>query len=330
MLLHIDHRDTTDPHVNLALEEYCVRNLPPENDYLLVYINAACVIVGRHQNIFEEVDLNYARRSRIPVVRRISGGGAVYHDPGNVNYCIIRNSGRLGLARIEHYLRPVLTSLNRMGLAAEIDHRHAMHVQGRKISGTALFSNTRRVMVHGTLLFDADLETLDRVLRPPAGIIRSKSLKSVHSRVANLSEWMDAAMDRVRFSRRFLETLAAVCGGIRPYALSQRRWDAVCDLADAKYRSWRWNYAKAPDFVVHRIAPAGTGTLEIRIEVRGGIIQSIRCGGTPWPESVLRGLEFRLKGARYEPNEIILRLNHAALDALGPSLTPEALAAILC
>ena len=180
MVYGIDNIRFTDTAFNLALEEYCFRHLHPKADVFLLYANAPSVVIGRHQNPIEELDLEYAQQKGMQVIRRISGGGAVYHDHGNINYSLITSFQQDSLANIPRYLEPVVNALARLGIGAHIDSHNNICIDSQKISGTSQYSDTRRLLVHGTLLFDTDLWVLKRVLMPnrlhPFGLSFSKNV----------------------------------------------------------------------------------------------------------------------------------------------------------
>ncbi|MEE8141580.1 MAG: lipoate--protein ligase, partial [Planctomycetota bacterium] len=179
----IDNRDLRDPHLNLALEEVAVRQLDSETPHLLFYINEPSIIVGKNQNTHGEINHEVVREHGIHVVRRISGGGAVYHDHGNLNFSFITRYRPGSLLRFKEFTEPVVKALARLGVKAELTGRNDLVVEGRKISGNAQFAGTRSMFSHGTLLFDSDLDRVEEALTVKRDKIESKGLKSVRSRV---------------------------------------------------------------------------------------------------------------------------------------------------
>ena len=186
----IDNLGITDPTLNLALEEYVLRHKPVDDDCLLFYINAPSIIIGRNQNTVEEINAPVVDARGITVVRRISGGGAVYHDLGNLNFSFITPFEHGRFNRYDHFTKPVLATLHALGVPAELGGRNDILAEGRKISGNAQFATATRMFSHGTLLFDSNLDDVTEALRPKPGKVESKGVKSIRSRVANISEFV--------------------------------------------------------------------------------------------------------------------------------------------
>src|SRR5690554_2341039 len=155
-MIFIDNEGNNDPHLNLALEEYIVRNFK-DKDYLLFYINEPSIIIGRNQNTLEEINQSYVEENGIHVVRRISGGGAVYHDLGNLNFSFITNYDKKSLNNFRKFTEPIINVLQSLEVNAELKGRNDIVADGRKISGNAQFSTAKRMFSHGTLLFDSNL-----------------------------------------------------------------------------------------------------------------------------------------------------------------------------
>ncbi len=183
----IQHTDVSDPAINLALEEHCLRNLDPGSEYLLFYINRPSIIIGRHQNPFQEFNQELARQKGIVAVRRISGGGAVYHDPGNLNFSFITDFTEQKLDYFKTLIQPILNTLQHLGVAAQLTEKNNILVDGNKVSGNSQHTNMRRMLSHGTLLFDSELEILQHVLNSDLAISQSRAVSSIKSKVTNIS-----------------------------------------------------------------------------------------------------------------------------------------------
>ena len=175
---------THDPYYNLAVEEYLFQTA--EDEVFMLWQNEPTVVIGKNQNAYAEVELDVLRERGIHLARRITGGGAVYHDLGNVNYTFIAKSGQQGID-FAHFTAPILRALAELGIRAELSGRNDLLVDGRKFSGNAQYSANGKTLHHGTLLFDSDLTVLSDVLRPDEEKIRSKAVRSVRSRVTNLA-----------------------------------------------------------------------------------------------------------------------------------------------
>jgi lipoate-protein ligase A len=316
----IDNNDINDPRFNLALEEYCLRNLELDNDYLLFYINQPSVIIGRHQNALEEIDHSYAQQKGIHVVRRISGGGAVYHDYGNLNFSFIKKYRKNSLLNVKEIIFPVINALIRLGIPVKVNGKNDIFVEGKKISGNAQFSNTKGIIIHGTLLFDSELTVEEKVLNVRKGYIKSKGLQSIKSPVTNISDYLENPMDIQAFKHFLRHTIDEHCRGLKEFQLSGQDWDNVYALSEKKYNSWDWNFGKAPNFTVWKSGRLNINRVDTRIEIKKGRIHSIKIsgnfldnGGNPaW-------LENKLKGKRYEANAIRKALEGSDFDSyFGP------------
>ncbi|MBT9259920.1 MAG: lipoate--protein ligase, partial [Clostridiales bacterium] len=184
-MIFVENGPIYDPRINLAIEEYILRHLDKEQTYLLFYINDPSIIIGRNQNTLEEIDDAYCREHGIHVVRRLSGGGAVYHDRGNLNFSFITKDDGQSFMNFRKFTEPVVEALRALGVPAELTGRNDIQVGDRKISGNAQFTTGGRMFSHGTLMLSVDLDRVSRALRPKAEKFQSKSTKSVRARVAN-------------------------------------------------------------------------------------------------------------------------------------------------
>lgn len=206
-MLFIDNQGVTDARVNLALEEHVLREKLAGDDCVLFYINAPAIIIGRNQNTIEEIDPDVVAARGITVVRRISGGGAVYHDLGNLNFSFMTPAVSDRFNRYEHFTRPVVAALRALGVPAELSGRNDILAEGRKISGNAQFATPDRMFSHGTLLFDANLDDVTAALRPKPGKVESKGIKSIRSRVANIREFASEPVTVEELRERILEAI---------------------------------------------------------------------------------------------------------------------------
>lgn len=293
----------TDARLNLALEEHVLRTVEGDESYLLFYVNSPSVIIGRHQNTVEEIDGEYVRDRGVRVVRRISGGGAVYHDAGNLNFSFITPYAPERFNRYAEFTRPVVEALRELGVPAELNGRNDIVADGRKISGNAQFVSRGRMFSHGTLLVDSDLDAVTAALRPKPGKVESKGHKSVRSRVANVSEFLPTPITVRELRERIVERISA--GGdapmLQPLEVEQ---SAVEALADRKYRTWEWNYGESPAFNIQRTKRFPAGEIDLRIQVERGWIRGMKIYGDFMSRGDVEQLETRLRGARYDRGDL--------------------------
>lgn len=236
---------STDVYFNLAMEEYVFKNFG-DTDYLILWKNHDSIVLGKHQNIFEEINLLAVEKSGIRVARRNTGGGTVFHDEQNLNYSFI-TSQEEGFSNYDQFLTPMIGALNKMGIPAAKRRNSDIAIGEQKISGSAQTIKKGRVLHHGTLLFDSDLSLLKKLLKPTEGKITSKSVKSVRSDVTNIKEHMgDPSLTLNAFKERLLENLFP--DGCEKVSLTAADIAAIGVLVAEKYSQWEWNYGLSPKF----------------------------------------------------------------------------------
>ncbi len=303
-MIFIENEGINDPRINLALEEFALRNFNHGQDYLLFYINEPSIIIGRNQNTLEEINHEYVTQMGIHVVRRMSGGGAVYHDHGNLNFSFITNYDKASLNNFKKFTTPVINVLKKLGLDAEMSGRNDILVDGRKISGNAQYSTTKRMFSHGTLLFDANLGEVANALNVKMSKIQSKGHKSVRSRVANISEFLDKKMSTLEFREMLLKGLYDDREDFETYHLTEEEWKRVYELRDEKYANWDWNFGRSPAFNIQRTRRFPSGEIDLRLNVEKGYIESIKIYGDFFGKEPVVELENLLAGVRYEPEDL--------------------------
>lgn len=297
-MFFVDNNETTDPRVNLAIEEHLLRNVQVEEPLLLFYINAPSVIIGRNQNSIEEIDPDFVRENQIYVVRRLSGGGAVYHDLGNLNFSFITH-GKENLHNFSKFTRPVVDVLQNLGVNAVLQGKSDIFVDGKKISGNAQYASHGRMFSHGTILFNTHLENMLRAINPRQVQIESKAVQSVRSFVTNVQEYLPKGMDIVALRNALL---AGIFGGqvIPSFRLTDRDWEQIREIATQRYLTWDWNYGRSPAFNIQKSEKLPVGKLDARIWVEKGHIQAIKIYGDFSGRQDVSELEQQLIGLRYD------------------------------
>lgn len=303
-MIFIDNEGNTNPHLNLALEEYIVRNFGFDNDYLLFYINEPSIIIGKNQITVEEVNHEYIEDNAIHVVRRVSGGGAVYHDFGNLNFSFITNHDITKLHNFKQFTAPVIQVLNDLGLAAELKGRNDIQIDEKKISGTAQFSTGKRMISHGTLLLDANLEEVGKALHVKMNKIESKGHKSVRSRVANINDFLAEPLTMDNFKSLLLNGLFDGNKNFQTYHLTPQEWTGVFKLKTEKYDSWEWNYGREPKYNIQKTKRFDIGELDARIYVEKGLIKNIQIYGDFFGKESVEQLNELLNGIPYNNTAI--------------------------
>ena len=317
-MLFVDNLDEHDPAVNLALEEYMQRQSDLHEDLVLFYINEPSIIIGRHQNTLEEINREYVEEHGIHVVRRLSGGGAVYHDLGNLNFSFITDYQPENFQNFRKFTEPVVRALAKLGVPAELSGRNDIQIEERKVSGNAQYISHGRMVSHGTLLFNSDLTHVSDALHVHENKFASKGIKSVRSRVANISEYLKQPMDIETFKDHVLKTYFEGVADIPRVPLSAEDWAAVRVLAEERYRSWDWTYGHSPDFNVEKRQRFTGGEIDARLDVKKGVIQTVKFYGDFFAELEPDGLEQKLVGVRYEREEIKHALQDIAIERYFP------------
>jgi lipoate---protein ligase len=303
-MLFIDNKGITDPRINLAIEEYALKNLDINETYLLFYINEPSIIIGKNQNTIEEINTEYVENNRIKVVRRLSGGGAVYHDLGNLNFSFITQDDGESFHNFRKFTEPVVVALKKLGVNAELSGRNDIEVGGRKISGNAQFSTKGRMFSHGTLLLNSEIENVVSALKVKKDKIESKGIKSVRSRVANISEFLTEKLDIGEFRSLLLKNIFDGQEEIPEYVLTEEDWEKIHQLSKERYQNWEWNYGKSPKFNLQHSHRFQVGSIDVRLEVNKGVIENCKIYGDFFGVGDVSEIEEKLTGTRYEKNEI--------------------------
>ena len=301
---------STDPWYNMSFDEYCLEQYPSDDAFFYLWRNRPSVIIGLNQNAFSEVNLGYLEANGIRLARRVTGGGAVYHDLQNLNYTFI---GR------DVTPQPMVDALRRLGAPVEQSGRNDLFVAGRKVSGYARRVWHDRQIVHGTLMYDVDLETLSRVLDVPGSKLNAKGIASVKSRVANLKDYLPQFPSLDALQAALQETLA---GGDGPLPFGEERRAAVQRLSDGKFSTWEWIYGQSKAADITRCGRLACGTVEVRLGVDRGVLTAVSFGGDFLGGLPASRLAEGLVGLRFERTSLLEALAAAGtaryFDGVGP------------
>ncbi len=304
---------STDPCYNLAMEQYLLENRR-EGDWLMLWQNENTVVIGLNQNTLEEIDPDFVQAHGIHVVRRMTGGGAVYHDLGNLNYSFITDLGDGSQLSVGRFTDPVCRALAAMGVRAETSGRNDILVDGKKVSGVAQRVTGGRILHHGTLLFDSDPEMIAGALRADPAKFASKSAKSVRSRVGNLRRYLPEGTDMAGFRAAILRELTA--DGIERQELSGEELAEVRRIAEERYRSWDWTYGRSPDYEMKNRRRFPGGSLEVRLSSHEGRIRDIAFYGDYMAVMPNEALCEALRGTPMEREALTAALSAFDLPAL--------------
>ncbi|HIV75829.1 MAG TPA: lipoate--protein ligase [Candidatus Pseudogracilibacillus intestinigallinarum] len=302
----IDNKGITDPMINLALEEYVLQNFGEKDTFLLFYINAPSIIIGKNQNTLEEVNTDYVEENNIKVVRRLSGGGAVYHDEGNLNYSFITKDDGDSFHNFAKFTEPIVKALNSVGVPAELIGRNDLLIEGKKFSGNAQFLTRGRMFSHGTLMFDSEIEHVVSALNVSKEKIESKGIKSIRSRVTNIIDHLEERITMEQFKELILCSIFGVddVANVPRYDLTEADWESVYKISEERYQKWEWNYGRSPAYNVKARHKFPSGLLDVRLNVKKGIIENCKIYGDFFGIGNVADVEQQLIGVRHDKQAV--------------------------
>ncbi|QOS88109.1 lipoate--protein ligase [Peribacillus sp. JNUCC41] len=328
-MLFIDNKGITDPRINLAIEEYALKHLNIDETYLLFYINCPSIIIGRNQNTIEEINADYVDGNGITVVRRLSGGGAVYHDLGNLNFSFITRDDGDSFHNFKKFTQPVVETLEKLGIHAELSGRNDILAEGKKISGNAMFSTKGRMFSHGTLLFQSEMDHIVSALKVKKDKIESKGIKSIRSRVGNIADFLKEPMSVEEFRSFLLQNIFKDGGKVTEYVLTETDWEKIHKISEERYQNWEWNYGKSPKFNMQNSHRFPVGSVDIRLEVNRGIIENCKIYGDFFGVGEVADIEQKLTGTRYDKEAISRVLDETDVRHYFGNVTKEEILALI-
>ncbi|QIK70508.1 lipoate--protein ligase [Erysipelothrix sp. HDW6C] len=319
---------STNPYFNLALDEYAMKSIECDEDFFFLWQNEPSVIIGKNQNTAEEINQGFIDERGIKVARRVSGGGAVYHDFGNLNFTFVINVDDPGKVNYKKYVQPIIDALASMGVSAEASGRNDILLDGLKISGNAQRMANGKLMHHGTLMFDVNVEDLVDALNVSPDKITSKGVKSVRSRVTNIKEHLPEGTTL----QDFWDSLQ--------YYLSNEGKDAEIVLTDAdlakieyeavnRFGTWDWIYGYSPEFNLKNSNRFPGGKVELLMDVNEGRIQSVRFIGDYLGVEDVAEVEARLQGVRFHRADVAAVLSGLELKKYFGMITQEELLSLM-
>ena len=271
-MLCITH-NITNPYFNIASEEYLLRNF--DDDIFLIYINEPSIVIGKHQNAYAEINYWFANDNHIKIVRRLSGGGTVFHDQGNLNFCFIRNGKEGNLVDFKKFTSYIIDALHELGVPAELSGRNDLLINGLKISGNAEHVFKKRVLHHGTLLFSSKLDHLREALKVNISQYQDKAVKSIRSKVTNIDTYLDKPMTMDEFKNSIFKLVAKANPNSVDYQFSDDELMSIKELIKDKYDQWDWNYGYSPHFVAEKEFVIDNDNFYAKLEVDKGFIKTV-------------------------------------------------------
>ncbi len=325
MLCINDHH--TDPYFNLAAEEYVLKNFT-DNCFML-WRNGPSVIVGCHQNSLAEINVDFIRKNDIKVVRRLTGGGAVFHDLGNINFTFIENAKNDKLIDFQKYTQPIIAVLQLLDVDARFEGRNDLVIDGKKFSGNAEHVFRNRVLHHGTLLFASELTDLSGALNATPAKFTDKAIKSVRRRVTNIISHLKKPLDMEEFRDMVLRYMMDNYPDCISYDYTDADIAAISKLRDEKYATWDWNFGKSPGYnMVNEIKTNG-GQLEVHLDVQNGMINHIRIFGDFFNVKDTVELEQLLTGTPHNETSVHQKLKQINLSDYLVNVTVDELVKVV-
>ena len=314
----------TDPRFNLAAEEYVLTHFKEE--VFMLWRNAPSIIIGRYQNTLAEINADYVKEHNISVVRRMTGGGAVFHDLGNLNFTFVQN-GTDGDFR--SFTKPILDALCALGVAAEFQGRNDLAINGQKISGNAQCVHNGRMLHHGTLLFSVMMTNLADALKVNPLKFADKAVKSVRKRVTNISEHLPQPMTIDEFSDYLMDFVVQHGSQGRQYDFTEEDLRAINELKVSKYDTWEWNFGASPRYTYTNEAKTSGGHVQVCVNVNKGVIDEVKIFGDFFSRKNVEELEAQLKGVPYQHEAIAAALHAIAVNEYICNITEDELVRIM-
>lgn len=318
--------NSNDPAYNIALEAYAFLELTNIDEIFILWINKPTIVIGKHQNTIEEINKEFIEENNISVVRRLSGGGAVYHDLNNLNYTIISSKNSDKAFDFKTFSTPVIDTLKKLGVNAEFTGRNDLVIDGKKFCGNAQAYSKGRMMHHGCLLFDVDLSVLAKSLKVSNDKIESKGVKSVRSRVTNILSELPNKIDVLEFKDLLLKYMLEKHPDMTEYVLNQDELAKIQELRDTKFATWEWTYGATPAYTITREKRYPAGKITVFADVDKSIINNIKIYGDFFGIKDVSDIEQLLIGCKYDYDSVLQRLADVEISDYFMKMTKEEVA----
>lgn len=330
-----DGKEITDISLNLAAEYYLLNETNFDEPIVLFFSNDNALIVGKNQNTYEEINTAFVEENNVNVCRRFSGGGAVYHDLGNLNFSFLTKDDGQSFRDFKKFTDPIIDALHKMGAkGAELRGRNDLVIDEKKFSGNAMYSKNGRLVAHGTMMFDSEIETIVQALKPKKHKLASKGVKSIRSRVTNIKPYLDEEfqnMDITEFRDKLIRTIFDVedISDAKEYKLTDEDWSRIDEIAAEYTANWKWNYGESPQFDLERSERTSVGTVEVKLNVDKGVITDARIYGDFFGLGEISDVEEALKGTNYEKSSLQETLNTLDLSSYFGNIEAEELVDVI-
>lgn len=293
------HNTCTDPYFNLALDEYLLTQ--KKDEFFTLWRNEPSVIIGRNQDALAEINFDFLQHNGIHLVRRMSGGGAVFHDLGNINFTYITPCEKRDFFNFQRFASPILAALQSLGIDAQATGRNDLTIDGKKFSGNAQHLQHGRILHHGTLLYDSDFSYMQGTLNVSPDKLRGKGVSSVRSRVTNIKSHCPRSMNTGEFLEYMEQYILQYFPHITPYTLTEQDVIAVNQLADSKYRTDAWNLRHMGNYTYRKSGRFPSGGIDVALTVKDGNLTDVHFSGDFFGILDIAALEHKLAGLSHDP-----------------------------
>lgn len=325
--MKIYRNDCRDPYYNLASEEYLLEN--ESDSVFMLWRNSDAVIIGKNQNAYAELDVEFTEANSIKVVRRLTGGGAVFHDEGNINFTFIVPGEENATLDFARFTRPIIDAISALGVEdVTLSGRNDIMIGDKKVSGNAQSSYNGKTIHHGTLLYSADLSRLAGALKVDPEKIKAKGIKSVRNRVGNIADFLDAKLTAPEFMN-YIESRVAAETGATVSELPHEYKIGIRKLADLKYSTWEWNFGKSKEYSSEKKKRYDFGTVEVKLRLDGGIIKQVKIAGDFFGVEDVSLLEESLVGLKFEKSALECGIDTALVGRCIAGMDADSLTSLL-
>ena len=321
------YHESTDPYFNVATDEYILKQL--EEDCFMLWRNDNAIIVGQYQNTLAEINYEYVKENNITVVRRLSGGGAVYHDLGNLNFSFTETGKDSSLSDFEKFTKPIIDVIQQLGAPARFEGKNDLMIDGKKFSGNAAHIHKNKILHHGTILFSSEMRNVSEALRINPVKYIDKAVKSIPKRVTNVSEHLTTPISLEDFTKRLMNHVLATYPGARLYEFTEEDKRKIKQLRDEKYSTHEWNFGKSPEYNFKKAIRTKGGVLEMNLEVKNGIIEKAKIFGDFFSEKGIAAIEDALINVLHEEKALRAVLSRFPIEAHFKNITTDDLIAAM-
>jgi lipoate-protein ligase A len=319
--------NSTDPYFNIATDEYIFKNM--KEDCFMLWRNDNAIIVGKHQNTLAEINVGYVKEKGIKVVRRLSGGGAVYHDLGNLNFTFTRTGENTEMVDFERYTKPIIDVLQNLGVDARFEGRNDLTIEGKKFSGNAEHVFKNKVLHHGTILYSSEMKDVSGALKINPLKYKDRAVKSIPKRVTNVTNHLKESLPLEDFTQKIMDHVLETFDDAKVYEFTTEDIAAIQKIRDEKYATWEWNFGKSPSYDFQQGIRTSGGTIEMNLNVKNGLITEAKIYGDFFGTKDVKDIEEVLTGTKHDVDLVKEKLSNFNIESYFHKMTLDDLMSVL-